>query len=476
MAARGGGGGGDMATGDGSGGGNSGAGAGGGDSGAGAGGGDSGAGAEGGNPAAGAGDDNPAAGTGSASSNPAAGAGDDNPAAVAGSGGGAPVTGAGGRSDGLTADVGVRGGKPAAGDGLGEGDVTAGVGRQVRWLVLVPLVACLAIAVPDLLFDRVPPLIVLLLVGPLLACVRLGVRHTVLACCWSAVLGLAMGIGDRTVQTFAFAVHWSALLLGCTLTVYAARQRARLIATLDRAREAARITQEAILRPISRTLGGTQVCTRYHSAARESAVGGDLYDVAVTPYGLRVLVGDVRGHGLDALRLTAETITGFRDLAYMAPDLATLIRNLDARLAPEMGPEDFVTAVLAEFAPGEVRLVNCGHPAPLRAGHRIELLEPLVPAPPLGLHPDPRQYRVRLQPGDRLLLYTDGLTEARDPEGAPFPLLGEAALALREPLPDEALHTLYARLIAHTGSALADDLALVLCQPVEATVPARVAQ
>jgi hypothetical protein len=363
----------------------------------------------------------------------------------------------------VTAGIGVRSGQPTADAGVGDGDVTAGVGRQVRLLVLVPLAACLAIAVPDLLFDRVPP-----------ACIRLGVRHTVLACCWSAVLGLAMGIDDRTVQTFAFAVHWSGLLFGCALTVYAARQRERLVATLDRAREVARITQEAVLRPISRTLGGTQVCTRHHSAALESTVGGDLYDVAVTPFGLRVLVGDVRGHGLDALRLTADTIAGFRELAYTAPDLTTLTADLDARLAPELGPEDFVTAVLAEFAPGEVRLVNCGHPAPLRAGHRIELLEPLVTAPPLGLCPDPRQYRVRLQPGDRLLLYTDGLTEARDPEGAPFPLLGEAALALREPLPDEALHALYARLIAHTGSALADDLALVLCQPMEATVPARV--
>ncbi|WP_406329545.1 PP2C family protein-serine/threonine phosphatase [Streptomyces sp. NBC_00203] len=360
-------------------------------------------------------------------------------------------------------------------------NLTAGAGRQVRWpvpalpvLVLVPLVACLAIAVPDLLFDRVPPLIMLLLIGPLLACVRLGVRHTVLVCCWSAVLGLAMGLGDGTVRTFAFGVHWSGLLLGCALTVYAARQRERLVAALAQAREVARITQEAILRPISRTLGGTQVSTRYHCAARESTVGGDLYDVAVTPYGLRVLVGDVRGHGLDALRLTADTIAGFRELAYTAPDLTTLVGSLDARLTPELGPEDFVTAVLAEFAPGEVRLVNCGHPAPLRSGHRIELLEPLVPTPPLGLRPVPRQYRVRLQPGDRLLLYTDGLTEARDPEGAPFPLLGEAALALREPLPDEALHALYTRLINHTGTALADDLALVLCQPVETTVPVRV--
>jgi hypothetical protein len=346
--------------------------------------------------------------------------------------------------------------------------------RRERRALLAPLVTCLLIAVPDLLFEQVPPLITLLLIGPLLACARLGVRHTVLVCCWSAVLGLAMGIGNETVPSTGFGIRWGGLLVGCALTVYAARQRDRFRDRLARAREVARVTQTAILRPISRTFDGTRVCTRYHSVSHESDVGGDLYDVAVTPYGLRVLVGDVRGHGVEGLRLAADTITAFRELAYTAPDLTTLTTGLDVLLAPELGPEDFVTAVLAEFAPGEVRLVNCGHPPPLRSGHRVELLEPLVPTTPLGLGPDPHQYRVRLQPGDRLLLYTDGLTEARDPEGAPFPLLGEAALALREPLPDEALRSLHARLLAHTGTALADDLALVLCQPTEATVPAPV--
>ncbi|MFD5626956.1 PP2C family protein-serine/threonine phosphatase [Streptomyces sp. NPDC127072] len=345
---------------------------------------------------------------------------------------------------------------------------------RARWLVPAPLVVCLLIALPDLFVSQVPPLTTLLLIGPLLACARFGVRHTVIVCCLSAALGLATGIGDDAVPSVGFDVRWSGLLLGCALTVYVARRREHLAMTLAHAREVARVTQEAILRPISRTLDGTQVCTRYHCAARESTVGGDLYDVAVTPYGLRVLVGDVRGHGLDAIRLTSDTITAFRELAYTAPTLIALTCALDERLTPELGPEDFVTAVFAEFAPGEVRLVNCGHPPPLRSGHRIEFLEPLITTPALGLSPDPRQYRVRLQPGDRLLLYTDGLTEARDPEGNPFPLLGEAAMALREPLPEEALHTLHTRLTAHTGTALTDDLALVLCQPATATVTARV--
>ncbi|MEV0218129.1 PP2C family protein-serine/threonine phosphatase [Streptomyces sp. NPDC050704] len=337
--------------------------------------------------------------------------------------------------------------------------------------LLAPLTVCVLVGTLTLFLDQVHPFVVLLLIGPLLACLRLGVRHTVFVCCCSVAIGVTMGISGGTVLAPEFTVRFGGLLLGCALTVYAARQRDRLTAKLAEVREVARITQEAILRPLSQNLGGTHISTRYHCAARESTVGGDLYDVAVTPFGLRVLVGDVRGHGLDAVRLTADTLTGFRELAYTVPDLASLATGLDRRLAPEMGAEDFVTAVLAEFAPGEVRLVNCGHPAPLRSGHRVELLEPAVPALPLGLRPDPHQYRVRLQPGDRLLLYTDGLTEARAPDGTPFPFLTEAAHALRDPLPDEALHTLYSRLLIHTGAPPTDDLALILCQPTNATVP-----
>lgn len=285
-------------------------------------------------------------------------------------------------------------------------------------------------------------------------------------------LFLATGLTDTATTPFALAVRYGGLLAGLSVAAHAARRHTALRTTLAGAREAARVSQEAILRPISRELAGTRVCTRYHCAARESTVGGDLYDVAITPYGLRLLVGDVRGHGLEALRLTAATLAGFRELAFTTPGLPELTAALDDRLAPELGPEDFVTAVLAEFAPGEVRLVNCGHPAPLRAGRHVEFLEPFAPTTPLGLGPDPRQYRVGFQPGDRLLLYTDGLTEARSAEGTDFPLLAEATRALREPLPEDALQTLYDRALAHAGGRPADDLALVLCQAAEALVPA----
>ncbi|WP_169801244.1 PP2C family protein-serine/threonine phosphatase, partial [Streptomyces kanamyceticus] len=116
-------------------------------------------------------------------------------------------------------------------------------------------------------------------------------------------------------------------------------------------------------------------------------MGGDVYDIAHTPYGTRVFIGDVRGHDLDALRISAGALRAFRDLAYLTPRLPDLARELDARIGTELGPEDFVTALFAEFVPGEVRIVNCGHPAPLRVGQETKLLEPPDHTTPLGLGP-----------------------------------------------------------------------------------------
>ena len=97
---------------------------------------------------------------------------------------------------------------------------------------------------------------------------------------------------------------------------------------------------------------------------------------------------------------------------------------LDRRVAGELGEEDFVTVVVVEFGPqGWLRLVNCGHPPPLlvQPTGRV-LVAPRQPAPPLGLDPAPVVEQVRLGPEDRLLLYTDGLVEARAATGRPFEL------------------------------------------------------
>ncbi|WP_306321713.1 MULTISPECIES: PP2C family protein-serine/threonine phosphatase [unclassified Streptomyces] len=262
----------------------------------------------------------------------------------------------------------------------------------------------------------------------------------------------------------SYVVEYAVLLVGGLAAVRVAARSTANAAALTRATEAARVAQAAILRPVSARFGGIDVCTRHHCPVRESTLGGDVYDVVRTPFGPRVFIGDVRGHGLEAVRVSAAAVGAYRDLAYTVPSLAGLVRGLDEAIAPYLGPEDFITAVFAEFGPGELRLVNCGHPAPLRVGSQVKFLEPKDASTPLGLAPDPEQRLFWLQPGDRVLFYTDGLIEARDASGADFPLADHAERVIAPMLPEEALDALYAEVTAHVGAPLTDDVALVLCE------------
>ena len=138
-----------------------------------------------------------------------------------------------------------------------------------------------------------------------------------------------------------------------------------------------------------------------------------------------------------------------------------------------MDIEDFVTVVLAEFAPGDVRIVNCGHHPPVKLAAGTGELQVMIPdgfAPPLGLHPHPIRQDIALKPGDRLLFYTDGLVETRDRAGRFFDLDDRvaAALALPNLAPpnlDDAVKRVVRLLLEHAGGELTDDVLLVLCEP-----------
>jgi serine phosphatase RsbU (regulator of sigma subunit) len=303
----------------------------------------------------------------------------------------------------------------------------------------------------------------LLVLGPLLACLRTGFRGT------AAVVGYALALtataaGLRhSLGTAGFAVDAATVALVGAFALYAVQRRGAADRRVLRVAEGAR---RAVLRPVAPEVAGVSMAARYHCLGAESGVGGDLYDIADTPFGLRVIVGDARGQGPAAAPLASAAVGHFRDLAYTSPDLVRLTRELDTRLAAALGPEDFVTVVLAEFGSDEVRLVNCGHPPPIRVGERLEPLAPAQPTPPLGIDPDPVQLRARLAPNERLLLYTDGLTEARDPDREMFAWTEAARRSLTGPLLDDSLDSLLALLRAHTAGALGDDLTLLLLQPL----------
>src|SRR5512142_2624861 len=88
------------------------------------------------------------------------------------------------------------------------------------------------------------------------------------------------------------------------------------------------------------------LAARYLSAAAEARIGGDLYEVLPRPGAVRLIVGDVRGKGLDAVR-TATVVLGEFRAAVDRDDLVDAVVQMDARLRPYLGDEDFVTALLA---------------------------------------------------------------------------------------------------------------------------------
>src|SRR5690349_16553995 len=159
--------------------------------------------------------------------------------------------------------------------------------------------------------------------------------------------------------------------------------------------------------------------SRYMSASRAALIGGDLYEVVQLPDSVRTIVGDVKGKGLDAVRLAAIVLGCFRESAETFPSIQEVATVLDTRLSRRLSTEDFVTAIIADFRPdGRLTVVNCGHYPPLivRNGGTVETLV-VDPALPLGLHPTPMPTSTQLQVGDRVLFYTDGLIEVRAADG-----------------------------------------------------------
>ncbi|WP_457207815.1 PP2C family protein-serine/threonine phosphatase, partial [Nocardioides sp. P5_C9_2] len=226
----------------------------------------------------------------------------------------------------------------------------------------------------------------------------------------------------------------------------------------------AEAAQRAILAPPPARTGPVTLSARYLSAAFEAQVGGDLYEVVRGPSCVRLLVGDVRGKGLSAVRTATVVLGEFRAAAAGPGDVAHVAREIDRRILPYLpDAEDFVTGVLVDIRhDGGFDIVSCGHPAPvlLSAHGLVETIE-LDHSPPLGLGVDPVVARGKLAPGDRLLLFTDGLIEARSPTGGfvdPAPFLPAVARADF----DTALDGLLASVKEAAGHALEDDLALLL--------------
>lgn len=203
-------------------------------------------------------------------------------------------------------------------------------------------------------------------------------------------------------------------------------------------------------------------------------VGGDAFDYAANGDVLHVALFDTVGHGISASALTTLALNTYRNARRSGLSLVDTCRSIDKWIRAQY-PGAFVTALLAELeiGTGEYRRISAGHPAELflRDGRAL----PQLPTPntlPLGLgHMLTRLPEVierRLEPGDTLLFYTDGITEARDASGALFGVerLSEFLLAgLRERVaPPEMMRRLIQAIVSYEEGELRDDATAAMLQ------------
>ncbi|MET7595136.1 PP2C family protein-serine/threonine phosphatase [Streptomyces sp. NPDC005481] len=311
--------------------------------------------------------------------------------------------------------------------------------------------------------------------APLVAAPLLSLRGTVLTGLATVAAVLAVHV-DLGIVAHAEAV--TELVTVATVTVLAVLIN-MLVRRTDRrlasAREIAEAAQRAVVPRPEERIGGLEVAARYEAAQADAFIGGDLYAVQDSPYGVRLVVGDVRGKGMGAVTAVAVVIGAFREAAEHEPTLEAVAQRLERALAREGTRRDgldafegFTTAVLAEVPHGDgfVRVVNRGHPPPLllHADGTLRTLEGPDSALPLGMGelgtwPD-RAAVVPFPGGATLLVYTDGLSEARDPEGRFYdPAARLAGRVFRDP--DALLDTLIKDVHRHTGDGTTDDLALL---------------
>jgi serine phosphatase RsbU (regulator of sigma subunit) len=341
----------------------------------------------------------------------------------------------------------------------------------VQWspVVLTFVIGALAVATPrQFAISR------LLAAPPALAASMWSVAATVVL----GVFTVAALVAIQLVYHMPATTFAAAGLAAVTAAAgYAAHVRLTRERTLSQVRSVAEAAQAVVLRPVPHRLGPVGIETLYLAAAEEARIGGDFYEAVETPHGVRVLIGDVRGKGLSAVGVASAVTNCFREAAYDEPDLTILARRLDTSMGrytstmadalPDAG-EGFATAVLTQvrLGTGLLEVVNCGHPPPLLMRRdEVAAVEPAAASPPLNMAGlvggAYTMDAVPFGPGDRLLLYTDGVTETRNAAGVFFPL--DEWVGRQGGVSDrKLLELLHERLLDHSGGALDDDIAALV--------------
>ncbi|MEU2544291.1 PP2C family protein-serine/threonine phosphatase [Streptomyces roseolus] len=351
-----------------------------------------------------------------------------------------------------------------------------------RFLLAVPFALIAAVTVVDLL---VPPEVHLgpfLIAAPAVTASFAGARMTAFVGAVAVLAQAVVAVARTSVTDLNHTYQIVALVLISVIATFFAHLRERDEGRMARLRSIAHAAQSVVLPPLPERAGPLRIASVYLAAEEEAQMGGDLYAAARTASGTRLLIGDARGKGLDAVSEASLVLGAFRVTARREPGLPELVGRLEAAVGSaernhragdaDGTDEAFVTALVLDVPDREplVRLVNCGHPPPLLlSGGRVIPLASAGTSPPLGLSDvlaaDVTVETFPFAVGDVLLLHTDGVTEARDRSRAFYPLVERlAAWASDGDEPSALLDRLRADLQAYAGGHLGDDAALVAVQ------------
>ena len=356
----------------------------------------------------------------------------------------------------------------------------------------LPFLVLAAVTLIDVLVGHSIGLLALLSLGPAFAAVVGGLRRMIIVSCLAlALCAFLATYMDRAIDLddeLAFVTVLGVSVAG----VIASTVRERQERELADVRTVAEVAQRVLLRPVPAELGAVRIAVRYISATSRATIGGDLYEVIAAPDATRFIIGDVQGKGLEAVKMASTVLGAFRQVAPDTSDLAVIAARIEATLARELSDEQFVTAIVAQVSAdgSKVELLNRGHPPPLLVdGTGPRLVEAAEGGLPLGLaqlEADPghlgqpgqagqaaqpgqaaqagspgRTAVIEVGPGDQILFYTDGVSEARGRSGEFFPLAQSRAVRDAGD-PDQILDALSAEVLRHVGHALDDDAAMLL--------------
>ncbi|MGW8400849.1 PP2C family protein-serine/threonine phosphatase [Streptomyces lydicus] len=352
-----------------------------------------------------------------------------------------------------------------------------GCWRPRHGLLVVPLSIIVVVTVIDINSPTTIHLGPFLVAAPAITASFAGPRLTGLVGALAVAAQVLIGHLHGGLTTANHQAQIAALVLISVLVTLLRYVRERRDRRLTQVQSVAVAAQQVLMRPLPERIGPLRIASSYLAADAEAQIGGDLYAVAPAAGATRLVIGDVRGKGLDAIEEAAVLIGAFHGSAYRGLSLPSLMAHLGNSVYwntvhradgdPESA-ESFVTALVLDVrhdAPS-LSMINCGHPPPLliTADGGVRSLEVREPALPLGLTaPSESDYEVEAAgfgPGELLLLYTDGVIEARGPDGTFYPLADRLA-SWAETDPPSLVTRLHDDLLRHAGGNLDDDVAII---------------